>query len=325
MTVFGRLLRHLFPGVMLALALAAAGNACAHEISIAEMEMREVAPGEFTWRWAASGAQPASTALTPIWPSGCVATRDALRCGTGGLKGSLQIDGVGQRYSAALIKLTWLDGQTRSYTLTGLQPTVQLFGSADDRRGTAEIAWAYVALGVDHILKGLDHLLFVLGLLFLVGFNRRLLWTITAFTAAHSLSLALSVLGWLALRSPPVEAAIALSIVLLAAEALHRRPTLARRWPAGVAFGFGLIHGLGFAGALKDIGLPEAHLPLALLSFNIGVEIGQLLMVFAAWVLWRVLRDLPRLGAARTTALYAMGAVAAYWSWLRVAAIAATL
>ncbi len=292
-----------------------------HELSMAEMEMREVARGEFIWQWTASGGKPAASELTPVWPTGCQGEMNQLRCGAGGLKGPLSVEGVGKRYSAALIKIHWLDGQMRVYTLTKGQGKVQLFGSANDERGLVEIAWSYTTLGIDHILTGLDHLLFVVALLFLVGFNRRLVWTITAFTVAHSLTLGLSAMGWLALRSPPVEAVIALSIVLVAAEALHRRQTLARRWPAVVAFGFGLIHGLGFAGAIKEIGLPEEHLLLALLTFNLGVEIGQLLMVFAAWVLWRVLAQLPRLGQARTVALYAMGAVAAYWSWLRIAAI----
>lgn len=303
------------------LLLTAAPRVWAHEMSMAEMELREVAPGQFIWRWTASGARPASSELTPQWPGTCVAEGEVLRCGAEGLKGSLSIDGVGKRYSAAIVRIYWNDGQQRTYTLTGGQPKVQLFGSADDRRGLAEIASAYAVLGFDHILGGLDHLLFVVVLLFLVGFKRQLFWTITAFTVAHSLSLGLSAIGWLALRSPPVEAAIALSIVLVAGEALHRRQTLARRWPALVAFGFGLIHGLGFAGALKDIGLPEEHFLLALLTFNLGVEAGQLLMVAAAWVVWRVLATLPRLDQARIWALYAIGALAAYWSWLRVAAI----
>ena len=306
-------------------ALAAFGLATAsvhaHELSMAELELREIAPGQFTWNWTASGSRPAISELTPQWPAGCVAEPNILRCGEGGLKGRFSVEGVGKRYSAAIVKIAWLDGQTRVHTLTGGQSSVQLFGSADDKRGFREIAEAYTSLGIDHILTGLDHLLFVIGLLFLVGFKRQLIWTITAFTVAHSLTLGLSAMGWLALRSPPVEAAIALSIVLVAAEALHRRQTLARRLPALVAFGFGLVHGLGFAGALKEIGLPEAHLPLALLTFNLGVEIGQLLTVLAAWVLWRVLDKLPRLDQARTVALYAMGAVAAYWSWLRIAAI----
>ena len=317
------LLRHLLLRCTLALvgsfALLAASQA--HELSLAEMEMREVARGEFIWQWTASGGRPPASDLTPVWPADCTAELNQLRCGEGGLKGLLSVEGLGKRYSAAVIKVHWLDGQMRAYTLTKGQGRVQLFGSANDERGLGEIAWSYTTLGLDHILTGLDHLLFVAGLLLLVGFKRQLFWTITAFTAAHSLTLGLSAMGWLALRSPPVEAAIALSIVLVAAEALHRRETLARRWPALVAFGFGLIHGLGFAGALKDIGLPEAHLPLALLSFNVGVEIGQLLTVLAAWVLWRVLDKLPRLDQARTVALYAIGAVAAYWSWLRIAAI----
>jgi len=111
----------------------------------------------------------------------------------------------------------------------------------------SEIASAYTVLGIEHILTGFDHLLFVIALLFLVGFNRRLLLTITAFTLAHSCTLALSALGWFTLRSPPVEATIALSIVLVAAEGLHKQPTFSRRWPALVAFLFGLVHGLGFA------------------------------------------------------------------------------
>lgn len=313
--------RWLLRTVLALLAACGMVAATAHELSMAEMEMREAAPGQFTWMWTASGGRPAASELTPLWPAGCVGEPNLLRCGEGGLKGRFSVDGVGKRYSAALVRIHWLDGQMRVYTLTKGQPSVQLFGSANDERGLGEIAWSYTTLGIDHILTGLDHLLFVIGLLFLVGFRRQLIWTITAFTAAHSLTLGLSALGLLALRSPPVEAAIALSIVLVAAEALHRRQTLARRWPALVAFGFGLIHGLGFAGALKEIGLPEAHLPLALLTFNVGVELGQLLTVLAAWVLWRVLAKLPRLDQARTLALYAMGAVAAYWSWLRVAAI----
>jgi hydrogenase/urease accessory protein HupE len=179
-----------------------------------------------------------------------------------------------------------------------------------------------VVLGIEHILSGLDHLLFVLGLLFLVGFNRRLVGTITAFTVAHSLTLALSALGWLSLRPPPVEAAIALSIVLVASEALHERATLVRRWPAWVALLFGLVHGLGFAGALKEIGLPDNHLSVALLSFNIGVELGQLGVVGMACALWRALSRWQPFTLARTPALYVIGIVAAYWSCDRIVGMA---
>jgi len=163
----------------------------------------------------------------------------------------------------------------------------------------------------------------VVSLLFLVGFRRRLIGTITAFTLAHSLTLACSVFGWLTLRSAPVEACIAISIVLVASEALRDTDTLARRVPALVSFLFGLVHGLGFAGALKDIGLPQSHVPMALLSFNVGVELGQLAVVLLALLLVRV--PLPKgwSARARRPALYAVGVVAAFWCWQRIAAIVA--
>lgn len=294
----------------------------AHEMSMAEMQVREMVPGEFIWQWSATNDKRPSTAdLQPRWPESCTAEDSVLHCGEQGLRGTLAIEGVGKSYSAALIKVFWLDGQSRVYTFTANQHQVQMFGSADDQRGWYEIASAYMLLGVEHILSGYDHLLFVFGLLFLVGFQRKLIWTISAFTLAHSLTLASAALGWLTLRPPPVEAIIALSIMLVAAEALHHRMTLARRWPALLAFLFGLIHGLGFAGALKEVGLPDNHLPTALLTFNLGVEIGQLLTVAMAWLIWRMLRGLPAFVAARAPALYGIGAMASYWSWARIVAI----
>lgn len=313
--------------LVLALAwLALAGGAArAHEMSMAEMEVRQVSPREFLWQWTASGTRAAASELVPVWPAGCTADGPLLRCGEAGLAGRLGVEGVGQRYSAAMVKVVWSDGQSRVYTLTSAQPSVQLFGAADDPRGLWEIARAYTVLGVEHILAGVDHLAFVVGLLFLVGFERRLVWTVTAFTASHSLTLVLSALGLLALRPPPVEATIALSILLVAGEALHQRPTLSRRWPALVALLFGLVHGLGFAGALQQIGLPQQHLPVALLTFNLGVEAGQLLVVAGAWALVRLLRGWPALALtrARHAALYAIGSLAAYWTIGRVLAIGA--
>jgi hydrogenase/urease accessory protein HupE len=307
--------------VALLLLACAAGGAAAHEMTMAEMELRETRPGEFLWSWGASGSRPIADELTPSWPEGCVAEATVLRCGDAGLSGVLSIDGVGERYSAALVKVFWRDGQSRVYTLTERQPTVNLYGSADDQRGMGEIARAYLALGVEHILSGIDHLLFVGALLFLVGFQRRLVWTITAFTLAHSLTLASAALGWLTLRSAPVEATIALSIVLVAGEALHKRETLARRWPALVAFLFGLVHGLGFAGALSEIGLPQNHLATALLTFNLGVELGQLLAVAVAWAVWRAVKNFRFAEWSRAPLLYGIGSIAAYWSWLRIATV----
>jgi hypothetical protein len=209
----------------------AAAPASAHELSMAEMQLRETAHGQFMWIWMAGEKMGTGSELKPIWPDGCQAQPDGtLNCGEDGLTGSLGMEGVGKRYSAVLVKIFWRDGQSQVYTLTAGQPTVQLYGAAQDERGMGEVARAYTVLGVEHILSGVDHLCFVIGLLFLVGFERRLLWTITAFTAAHSLTLALSALGWLVLRPPPVEATIALSIVLVAGEALHQRRARVWRW-----------------------------------------------------------------------------------------------
>lgn len=292
----------------------------AHEISMAEMELRQVPSGEFLWQWTA-GQRGGDTLLRPLWPENCRENEGVLRCGEDGLRGTLGMQGVGNGVSAVLVKVVWRDGQTRIYTLTAGQPEVQLFGAADDPRGMGEVARAYGVLGVEHILSGFDHLLFVLGLLFLVGFNRSLVWTISAFTLAHSLTLALSTLGWISLRSPPVEAMIALSILLVAGEALNKEPTLSRRFPAVVALLFGLVHGLGFSGALQQIGLPQNHLLLALLTFNLGVEFGQLLVVLGAFMVVKVLSRWPAAMRWRSPALYAIGGTAAYWSWGRVVAI----
>lgn len=294
----------------------------AHEMSMAELELRELSKGQFVLNWGASGKdRPLSADLTPEWPEGCYLAEQSLKCQDRGLSGRVAIAGVGKAYSAALLKVIWLDKQVSTFTLTAAQPSVYLYGAADDRRDPLEIARAYTVLGVEHIASGIDHLLFVIGLLFLVGFRRRLIGTISAFTLAHSLTLACSVLGLISLRSAPVEACIALSIVLVASEALRERETLARRFPALVAFLFGLVHGLGFAGALRDVGLPQHNLALPLLTFNLGVELGQLFVVFLAYALTRALRNLRWTMLTRAPALYAIGITAAYWSWLRIAAL----
>ena len=320
------MMRRLFKALLASLTLlallpGAPGAASAHEMSMAEMQLREIHRGEFFWQWTASEKRAPNEVLQPVWPEGCQAEGNVLHCGVAGLQGRMAMEGVGKAYSAVMVKVFWLDGQSRVYTLTAGQPTVQLYGAADDQRGMGEIAWAYLLLGVEHILAGIDHLLFVIAMLILVGFNRRLVWTISAFTAAHSLTLASSAMGWLVLRPPPVEAVIALSIVLVAAEALHRRQTIARRWPALVAFLFGLVHGLGFAGALKEIGLSDQHLLVALLTFNLGVEFGQLLTIGVAWFVWRLCARWPQAAKARTALLYAIGSLATYWSLLRIATI----
>jgi HupE / UreJ protein len=307
--------------VWLALMLTcSAGFSTAHEMSMAELEMQQLAPNDYRWQWTA-GNRSGENTLSPEWPADCRDEDGVLRCGEGGFKGRLGMAGVGKKFSAVLVKVQWADGRNSVYTLTAGQPSVQVYGGADDTRGMGEIVRAYTVLGVEHILSGYDHLLFVIGLLFLVGFRRQLVWTISAFTLAHSLTLASAALGWITLRSAPVEATIALSIVLVAYEALNQRQTLSRRLPALVAFGFGLVHGLGFAGVLQEIGLPQQHLLAALLAFNLGVEVGQLMVVGAAGLLVLVLRKQAWAARLRVPVLYVIGSLAAYWTLLRLAII----
>jgi hydrogenase/urease accessory protein HupE len=183
----------------------------------------------------------------------------------------------------------------------------------------------YFLLGVEHILSGIDHLMFVLALLLLVKGVRRVVVTVTAFTLAHSLTLAGATLGFVHMPGPPVEAAIALSIVFVASEIIHSRqgkPGLTESYPWVVAFTFGLLHGFGFAGALAEVGLPDNAIPLALLFFNLGVEAGQLLFiagVLAVAIAWRRLRA-PWPEWARWMPAYGIGSVAAFWTIERVAA-----
>jgi hydrogenase/urease accessory protein HupE len=317
--------------LVLAWLLGLGSAAHAHEMTMVDLTVREATAGDFIWSWGVPGkGRPVAEDLDLHWPEHCQTHGQAVRCGAQGLVGPLAIDGLGKAYSAVILRLYWRGGATQTITLTGAQPSVHLLGGASDTRGAYEIARAYAVLGVEHILSGWDHLLFVISLLLLVGFNRRLVATVTAFTLAHSLTLGLSALGWLSLRSPPVEATIALSILLVCSEALGTQDSLARRWPALVAFIFGLVHGLGFAGALREIGLPEQHLFVALLTFNLGVEAGQLLVLLVCWLIGLAAHQLaatvsrrnkpsPSQGAAaiataRSVLLYGIGSIAAYWS-----------
>jgi len=221
----------------------------------------------------------------------------------------------------ALVRIEFADGATWTQRLTPRAPSAIV----PLRQTGVSVAWQYLQLGVEHILLGIDHLLFVLALLLVTAGTAPLVKTITAFTVAHSLTLGLAALGVVHVPSAPVEAVIALSIVFVAAEIVRARrgsPGLASRAPWFIAFAFGLLHGFGFAGALSEIGLPVAHVPTALLFFNCGVEIGQLLFVGCVLGLGRLLRGL-RLQVPRVAALspaHAIGGVAMFWVMQRVAA-----
>ena len=256
--------------------------------------------GQLTWD---------GTAFYSRWTTTC----------TGGLEGGeLQIEGLEQTSTDVLVRFDFANGVTGTQRLT---PTYTSFvvPTQPDR---LEVVRTYFAFGVEHILGGIDHLLFVLALLLLVKGARRIIATITAFTLAHSITLAGATLGWVHIPGPPVEATIALSIAFVAAEILHSRqgkPGLTERYPWIVAFTFGLLHGFGFAGALMQVGLPQTEIPIALLFFNVGVEVGQLLFIAAAlaifWLLRRSTRGINMLPPTWASALpaYVIGSLAIFW------------
>jgi hydrogenase/urease accessory protein HupE len=190
------------------------------------------------------------------------------------------------------------------------------------------IGKTYVGLGINHILFGIDHLLFVFCLLLLVRDTRKLLLTVTAFTVAHSITLTAATLGVVRVPAAPVEATIALSIVFLARELLSGEAgcsTVTRTYPWIVAFSFGLLHGLGFASALAEIGLPQNEIPLALFAFNLGVELGQLAFIAVVLSVWRLARSVVRAAPAAMLTLaprlagYVVGITASFWIFVRLA------
>jgi hydrogenase/urease accessory protein HupE len=249
----------------------------------------------------------------------------------GGLTGRpISIEGLSATSTDVLVRIETLAGAIQTERLSPTRTAFVVLATP----GAAEVAVTYLRLGVEHILFGFDHLLFVLALVILVRDWRRVAVTVTAFTLAHSITLAAATLGFVNVPGPPVEAAIALSIVLVSVEILNARngrPSLTARLPWLVAFSFGLLHGFGFAGALAEVGLPQHAIPVALLFFNVGVELGQLVFVAAVlsliWSLrhvasrlWEaplVRRTFDRLDAAIA---YGIGIVAAYWLIERTAA-----
>ncbi len=239
----------------------------------------------------------------------------------GGLVGqTIRIEGSATTVSDVIARVERADGTSQVERLKVDSPRFVVAAPA----GTGEVAWAYLVLGVEHILGGIDHLLFVLALLLVVRGGRRIVATVTAFTIAHSITLVAATLGWVHVPGPPVEAIIALSIVFVAAEVVHGlrgKPGLTARAPWLVAFSFGLLHGLGFASALAEVGLPQTAIPVALLMFNVGVEVGQLMFVAVVLGLMALLKRLPVSLPARAPYVvpYAIGVVAMFWVFERVA------
>jgi len=313
-----------------------ASGAFAHEVRPAYLELRQTQSETYDalWKVPARGENlrlglyvqlPAiCTNLTEPRPSmvnNAYSERWTVKCAGGLTGGTIRIDGLAATATDVLVRLERLDGTTQ---VTRLTPAAASF-VVEAAPSATQVARTYLVLGVEHILGGIDHLLFVLALSVLVKARRRLIWTVTAFTLAHSLTLAGATLGFVHVPGPPVEAAIALSIVFVAAEIVHARQGragLTERFPWVVAFTFGLLHGFGFASALNEVGLPQSAIQVALLFFNVGVEIGQLLFIASVFAVIALARRVPMSPPAWAWRVppYAIGSVAAFWIIQRIAA-----
>ena len=260
----------------------------------------------------------------PIWDGVAYVARWTANCPAGLQGGTIHIDGLNQTSTDVLVRFDFADGTSQARRLTASETSF----TVPTQPSSLEVVRTYLLLGIEHILSGIDHLLFVLVLLLLVKGTRRVIVTVTAFTLAHSLTLAGATLGFVHMPGPPVEAAIALSIAFAAAEIIHSRrgkPGLTEQYPWIVAFTFGLLHGFGFAGALTEIGLPQKSIPIALLFFNVGVEIGQLLFIACVFAIFALARQiarrvsLPQPAWAWAVPPYAIGSLAILWVIERIA------
>jgi len=311
-------------------------NAWAHESRPAYLEINETTPGRYSvlWRTPVLSGMRLPVALkfpddvrnvtgpTVQELTDSLIERRVIDAGASGLAGK-QIEFVGLQATITdvLVRMQMLDGTYSTTLVRPSKPWIEITPS----HGLLVVAGAYLKHGIEHILFGYDHLLFIFALILIVRSRRVLLMTITAFTIAHSITLAVATLGAVHVPRPPVEAAIALSILLLACEIVrleHGQVSLTARWPWAVAFSFGLLHGFGFASALTDIGLPRSDVPLALFAFNVGVELGQLAfigVVLSALTLAKRIRLASVIGhRALQTATYVIGILAAFWFFERL-------
>ena len=325
-------MRALIVAAVLALRATAGG----HALSPALLEVSELGDARIAVAWKMSAFQAPGATLGAVLPADCVpeaepaetvgadsvTERWTARCGAGLVGREVGVDGLAVGKTDALVRVTLADGRVVQGVLRGGEPRLRI----PERPRWIDVVGSYAKLGIEHILTGPDHLLFVFGLLLLVGGGGLLLRTITAFTVGHSVTLSLAALGLARVPSRPIEVGIAASVFLLAVELARdprARPTLMRRAPWLMAGGFGLLHGLGFAGALAEVGLPAGEIPTALFAFNLGIEVGQLAFVATVLLAARALFTLvtPRFAAIRWIPVYAMGSLSALWCIERTLAL----
>jgi len=326
--------------VLLAVVWAASMPAHGDEFRPAYLQLRQLDSEQYEVLWKVPALDEAKTlGIRPVFPEGTRVlspVQSRFAGGTavqrwriradGGLVGkAIEFPTPSSRQIEVLVRVERSDGTVQ---IGRVSPAGQHF-VVTASPGTLEVARAYTVLGTEHILTGFDHLMFVLALILLVQGKRRLIATVTAFTVAHSLTLLAATLGWVHVNARLVEAAIALSIIFVAVEIVHGRqgrPGLTQRYPWSIAFLFGLLHGFGFAGALAEIGLPQGSIPTALLFFNVGVEIGQLLFIAAMLLIIAIARTATRKWDSEipewTWRLppYAIGGLASFWLLARITA-----
>jgi hydrogenase/urease accessory protein HupE len=317
-----------YAGFFLFLLLIAVTGSEAHEVRPALLQIKQTGPNEYDVLWKIPRKDDMLPVIHPVFPPWFVIQQKdtGVEAGSGALFTmkaisskeihgmTISVSGLQESLIDVLVYIELSSGEKHSLLLqpTKTSATVPYASSVTDTIIT------FFKLGVEHILLGIDHLLFVLALMLLTKGTRKLIGTITAFTLAHSITLSLSALGLVGLPAPPVEAVIALSILFLAVELVHHyqgKVVISASYPWIVAFIFGLLHGFGFAGALADIGLPQKGIPLALAFFNLGVEVGQLLFISIVLLLISGIRKVKftRPRWQPYLAPYAIGSVAAFW------------
>lgn len=306
----------------------------ADEIRPGYLELKENGSNVFSVLWKVPAKGNKKLNLQVQLPTSCIDKSQAniqlvngayiqrwiVACEEGLFERNISVAGLDLTSTDVLLHLEFNNGASQSVQLTPANHSYHVQADVS----SMQIVNTYTWLGIEHILLGVDHLLFVFALLLIVNGKRRLLWTITAFTIAHSITLAGATLGFVYVPQKPVEAVIALSILFLAMEIVHGqrgKVGAAARWPWLVAFIFGLLHGFGFAGALAEVGLPQQAIPLALVFFNIGVEIGQLLFVTGVLIIGWLLHQLKQpklLNRAETVAVYSIGGLSSFWLFERI-------
>ena len=334
-----RLTRAACVAVIAAVAIAGSAlGARAHPLDPSLLQLQESEDGEVDVLWRTPLTRfgnPPGAALMPVLPATCRALfsptlhqaattatlRWSVRCDPGGLAGArIGVEGLDARGTDALLRIEFSDGRQ---VQTVLRPR-QSFFTVPASSSALEVGRSYLVLGFEHILTGIDHLLFVFGLVLLVRNGRRLLWTVTAFTLGHSVTLSLAALGFVHVPPALTEVLIAASIFVLAVKLTRDTKTVGqRRTPWAIAGAFGLLHGLGFAGALAQVGLPSGEIPLALFSFNVGIELGQLLFVVGIIVARAALSAMPIRWprAAAQIPAYVIGTMAVFLVLERVSVV----